>query len=119
MEKDVLGDLVADGVDRAKRRHRLLEDHRDLAAADLPDALALRIERGQIDRLDRVGAVQLGLCPPVEEDLTLDDPAGRPHDLQDRAGGHAFAAAALADDAEGLAAADLEVDTVYRLDDPF
>jgi hypothetical protein len=29
-----LGDLVADRVQRVQRRHRLLEDHRDVAAAD-------------------------------------------------------------------------------------
>src|SRR6266550_1911318 len=28
-----LADLLADGIDRVERRHRLLEDHRDQAAA--------------------------------------------------------------------------------------
>src|SRR5881397_2872257 len=31
----LLLDLPADGVDRRQRRHRILEDHRDLAAADV------------------------------------------------------------------------------------
>ena len=42
-----LGELVADGEDRGQRRHRVLEDHAELAAADLrqlpvvePDQLA-------------------------------------------------------------------------------
>ena len=33
---DLLDDLVADPVDRVERRHRVLEDHRDLGAADAP-----------------------------------------------------------------------------------
>ena len=32
---DRLGDLLADREDRVERRHRLLEDHRDLGAAHL------------------------------------------------------------------------------------
>ena len=36
VEQDRLDDLVADGEDRVERGHRLLEDHRDLVAADLP-----------------------------------------------------------------------------------
>ena len=35
VEPHRLGDLVADREDRVERRHRLLEDHRDLVAADL------------------------------------------------------------------------------------
>src|SRR5919197_510442 len=34
MEQDRLADLIADGHDRIQRGHRLLEDHRDLDAAD-------------------------------------------------------------------------------------
>jgi hypothetical protein len=35
MQTDDFGDLIADGVDRIERRHRLLEDDGDLLAADL------------------------------------------------------------------------------------
>jgi hypothetical protein len=42
VEHDRLGDLVADGVHRVEAGHRLLEDHRDLVAADAAHlALAL------------------------------------------------------------------------------
>ena len=37
-----LGDLVADREDRVERGHRLLEDHRDVVAADLSQLVARR-----------------------------------------------------------------------------
>ena len=37
-----LRDLLADGVDRVQGGHRLLEDHRDLVAADGADPVAAR-----------------------------------------------------------------------------
>ena len=49
MQADRLDELAADGVDRAERRHRLLEDKRDLVAADGAHRLAVGIERGKID----------------------------------------------------------------------
>ena len=36
MQRDGFDDLIADGVDRIQRRHRLLEDHRDVFAAHVP-----------------------------------------------------------------------------------
>ena len=39
---DALGDLEADGFDRVQRRHRILEDHGDLVAADLLHLLFLQ-----------------------------------------------------------------------------
>ena len=41
MQQNRLGDLVADGVDRIERGHRLLKNHRDLAPAH-PAHIALR-----------------------------------------------------------------------------
>ena len=46
VERDRLGDLVAAGVDRVERGHRLLEDHRDLVPADLPHVVLGELERG-------------------------------------------------------------------------
>ena len=40
-----LGDLVAAGEDRVERRHRLLEDHRDLVAADVAHLLSRDLEQ--------------------------------------------------------------------------
>src|SRR5262249_22226818 len=110
VQDDRLHDLGADCVDRAERGHRLLEDHRDLGAADRADLAALRVQVGQPDR--RGGAV-LAL---VEDDLAADDLTRVGDDAQNRLGGHALAAARLADDAERLAATDVESDAVERLD---
>ena len=64
-----LGDLLADGVDRVEARHRLLEDHGDVVAADLPHALG--IESGKVERLARLSSKQnaaVGHPPdPLEE----------------------------------------------------
>ena len=39
---DRFRDLISDPVHRVQRRHRLLEDHRDLGTADLPQPGARR-----------------------------------------------------------------------------
>ena len=92
-----LGDLLADGVDRIERGHRLLEHHRDVFCAD---AIHLaRIERSKIATLI--------------EDLPGDDLSGRHRDqLEDRHRGHGLAAAGFADHADGLAAPDRQIDAV-------
>ena len=38
---DHLGDLVADAIDGVQRAHRVLEDHRDLLAADVPQLIVV------------------------------------------------------------------------------
>src|SRR4051794_13958078 len=100
MQPDSFDDLLADGVDRAQARHRLLEDHRDLPAAHLADLPPLGAEPGDVDR-SAPGPVETTV---MQQDPTGDDPSGTRHDLQDRACGDALAAAALADDAQRLAA---------------
>ena len=45
-----LDDLVADGVQRRERAHRLLEDHRADAAADGADRGCRAVERDEVDR---------------------------------------------------------------------
>jgi hypothetical protein len=100
MQPDHLGDLIADRVDGVQRRHWLLEDDGDLLRADLAHLLGL--ER------DKVAA--------LPQDLPGDDSAGRHRDeLQDRHRGDGLAAAGLADDADGFAAADREIDPVDRV----
>ncbi len=79
-----LADLEADAVDRRQRGHRLLEDHRDLAAADVADGAAARVEAGEVGG---------GAVGAVEADLAGGDAAGAVDDLQDRAGGDGFARA--------------------------
>ena len=58
VERDRLGDLVADGEDRVERGHRLLEDHRDRVAADVSDIVL-------VDQRQQVAV--------VEQDLARDD----------------------------------------------
>ncbi len=102
MEPQRLADLRADRQDRIERRHRLLEDHRDLVAAHKPHRLV--VETQQVAAAERHG--------------TADDAAGwlrdQAHDGERR---HALAAAGFADDGERLAAAQRERHVVHRLDD--
>ena len=105
-----LDDLLADRMDRAEGRHRLLRDQRDLGAPDRAKLRALRREPGQVDGRRRV---------LLEEDLAADDAAGRLDDLQDGLHRDALAAPALADDPDDLAGMHVEADAVDRADEPF
>ena len=101
VERQRLGDLAADGQHRVERGHRLLEDHRDLVAADPA----------------HLGPAQPEQVAALEADRAAREAAGRDRDqAQDRERGDALAAAALADHAQGLAAPQLERDAVDRLD---
>jgi hypothetical protein len=102
---DRLDDLDADPVHGIQRRHRVLEDHRDLVPAatcrrelQTPKGLAV------IADVKRDLALELGVLA-----------AGQPEERHSR---HALPRAGLADDAEHLAALELEVDAVDRTDDP-
>ena len=96
-----LRDLPADPVDRVEGGHRVLEDHRDLAATDL--AHLVLADPGHVLAL--------------EHHLAADDPARplQPHDAQR---GHRLTAPGFADDAEGLARIQLERNSIDRLDQP-
>src|SRR5215218_10086974 len=97
MEPDRLDDLCADRIDRVEARHRLLEDHRDLIAAD---ALHLTLAD-----LQEIAAAQLD-GPALDRALGVGDEA------EDRERRDALAAPALADDAERRAFGDLERDAI-------
>ena len=89
---DRLDDLLADPVHRVQRRHRVLEDHPDLGAPVLLHLL--------LGHCQKVGALVAHRPPEAGVDV-----ARQPHD---RHCGHALARARLADDAEHLAALELE-----------
>ena len=93
-----LDDLLADGVARIERGHRLLEDHREAVAAQVAQ-LAVR----QIEQPDAVEGHRAGHF------------GGR---LRQQAHhgqrGHALAAAGLADEPERRAAREREIDAVDR-----
>ena len=74
--------LVADGVDRVERGHRLLKDHGDAVAADGPDLVAVEGEQ----------------IPALEEDRTaVRDLAALFEEAQNREGGDRFAGTRFAD----------------------
>jgi len=99
VREDALHDLLADRVHRIERSHRLLEDHRHLAAAQ---AAAL------------VGRESEDVAALEQDRLGLDLARWTRHQAHDRERGHALAAAGLADQADGAAATDREVDAVDR-----
>ena len=97
-----LADLPADRQHRVQRGHRVLEDHRDLAAADRAQLL--------VRQREQVAA--------AEHRRALRDAAVARQDPEQRERGDALAAARLADDAERLAGRDVEGDPVDGVDEP-
>ena len=100
MRPDHLGDLVADAIDGVQRAHRVLEDHRDLLAADV---------------------TQLIVVESVDLSAAIVDRAGDPGvrgagQTGQRLRGNAFAAAGFADDRQYLARGQFEGDAVDGLD---
>jgi hypothetical protein len=100
-----LDDLLAHGVHRAERGHRLLEDEADVAAPDRAHLTAVGLQ------LHEIGDAAVGAR---QQDLALDDSSRRFDDAQDRLRRHALAATALADDAERLAGPHVERRAVDR-----
>jgi len=98
---DRLDDLVADPVDRVQRAHRILEDHRDLVPADVPQLVLRAAEQ----------------VPALVVDLAVEARVRAAREAEERHRGHALAGARLAHDPEHAAAVELEVDAVDRLDD--
>ena len=101
MRLDCLDDLVADPVERVQARKGILEDHREVLAADLPE-LAWR-------KLEQVLA--------LEEHLPRDVGGFAVGEAERGQAGHALARAGLAHDAEGLSPLDREGQAVDRLHD--
>src|SRR6266853_7023181 len=102
MKPQRFADLRAGCQDWIERRHRLLENHRDLVAADPPHRLIIETQQ----------------VAAAESDRTADDAAGRLGDqAHDGERHHALAAAGFADDGERLAAAQRKGYAVHRLDD--
>ena len=99
MQQDRFGDLIAHGKHRVERGHRLLEYHRDVAAAQPAHP------RG-------IGADQLFALKPYR---TADDPPGRLRDqTHDRKRRDRLAATRLAHDAQGFARVEAEGYAVER-----
>ena len=98
-----LAELLADRIDRVQRAHRLLEDHRDVVAAQLAH-LALS------DMVEDVLAVE-------RDARLLADRGALGQEPHERARRHRLARAALADERDGLALVELERDVAHGVDD--
>ncbi len=97
MQQEDFADLLFDGVQRIKRRHRFLEHDRDVVAAHPPHVVFPKPHQ----------------IPPFEQDRPGRVPRrgirGEPHD---RERGDGFSRAGFADQRHRLALADVERDTV-------
>jgi hypothetical protein len=87
-------DLVADRERRVERRHRILENHRDVPATNAAEVLATAPEEGLATKSDR----------------TSGDPSGRRQQPEDRQCGNRLARARFADDPDHLSRSDGEGD---------
>jgi hypothetical protein len=96
-----LTDLLADGVVRRERRQGVLEDHRDLVAAQF-----LHAGPGGADQL-----------VAVQPDLATDRGVLRVVQAEHGQVGHRFAGAGLADDAQRGALLHVEGEPVHGVDD--
>ena len=84
-----------------------MKNHGNGCASHLPDFFAARVQLGQVDGCT---------TGRVEQHTAAHNAPGFVNNLQDRACGDTFAAAAFADHAECLAMLDIKGDVVYRLD---
>ena len=99
-----LDHLRVDPQDRIERHHRVLEDHRDLRAANRAQAVGLRGRQLFVAQFDRAA---------------LDDAARRIDQPQDREAGDRLARARFAHQAQDLARRHVEIDTVHGLGHAF
>ena len=87
MDHEGLGHLLFHREHRVQAGHGLLENHRNIVAADLI----------------HIGAAQLGQLPPVKHDAAGFNVAVAVQQLQDAHGGHALARARFTHNAQGTA----------------
>jgi len=92
-------DLAADLFNWVERGHRILKYHRDFVAADFAQVL--------------VG--HLGQVLAVEKNLAANDFARIGDQTHDRHRHDTFATAGFADDADGFASLDSQIDTAHGL----
>ena len=99
--------LVADRVQRRQRHHRLLEDHRNVAAADPPDLAAVGGEPDDVDgRLRRAGR--------REQDLAGRDGRRGWQDAHDRLRRHGLAGAGFSNERQRRAGLDAKRYAIER-----
>ena len=114
VQRQGLADLVADRVQRRERGHRLLEDDRDAAAADLAH---LRPERVQAREIDHRAGPAGGNARIAKQDFAGFDARDARQDAHDALRDHRFARARLADQRHRAALRHAERHAVDRLHD--
>ena len=97
VQQDGFHDLLTAGEDRIQRRHRVLEDHRDAAAAQLA--------QGRLGHLQQVGA--------VEQNLAARDPCIGWQKVENTQRHQCLAATAFAHETEDFTLLDVEGHTVH------
>jgi hypothetical protein len=103
VQLEALGHQTLDAEHRVQAGDGILEDHRDVAAADAAD----------------VGLGERQEVPPLELDAAADGRVGRhAGEADDGAGRDALAAAALADQSYQLSGPHIEAHVVHRVDGP-
>ena len=102
VDEQRLHDLLPDRQDRVERGHRLLEDHRDVAAAHLAHVVVGEIEQVSAGEQDAAGGDAAGFL------------GQKPHDGER---GHRLAAAGFADDRHRFARPDGVRNAVDRAHD--
>jgi len=90
MQEKRLADLVADGMQVRKGRHGVLEDHRNIPAAESAHFLAFGVQFGEVDRFSPV--IRL-----VKQDFAAGNPGLGRQQPHDRLGGDRFPRTRLAD----------------------
>src|SRR5262249_13858670 len=102
VQADRFSDLVTDRIHGVEGRHRLLEDHRDVVAAHVPQLVLVGLS--QVTAVEQDPAARLDPARSVDQ----------PHD---RERGHGLATPGLTDEAERPALLDHEVDAVHGAHD--
>src|SRR5215208_6527484 len=110
-------DVRSGGVYRREGAHRLLEDHADLSTTDLTDDLAIGVQLCQLDHVIQI-AMSVVLDAAMIKNFAVGDLARFGDHVQDGAGGHGLATAALANDTQRLTAMDGQIEAIDRLDNP-
>jgi hypothetical protein len=113
MQRERLAYLVADGVQRRERGHRLLEDDRDAPAADVLHLRPARVEAREVDRRIRPAGRTARIA---EQDLARLDVRDARQDAHDGLRHHRFAGARLAHQRHGATLGHAKRHAVDRLD---
>src|SRR5262249_35308846 len=110
MESQRLADLIADGMDRRQRGHRLLEDDRDTPATDRSHLRAVVRHFYKIDNL----AVEPGIG---EQDLSTGDETASRQDAKNCLTDHRLSRAGFSNQGHGRSRSHAERDTGNSADE--